>query len=199
MNPPANLPESTTKKYKNFKLIAVVATSALFLGLAIWGFYAWAQQNELDNSQTKIVQMDKRDVSGGSDKSETLSTTLPNGKTATYADTESNRNIVFSDSDKGMMYVDLSHKSVERFIATVDEYIVSRLCGPNGERAAKDNIIIATMSTEHRTVEYSTTDNCLSELATMRNSDSSSRAKASELIEQAESDIRRFYATVIIK
>lgn len=187
---------SADKAPKSNKRTALIAVGISLLVVAAFVGYILLQQKQgADRQDSATVKQE----SPNSTNTDDISIKLPNGKMATYTNTEGNRNITFADSDKGMEYVALSHKEVERFLTTVDQDIITRLCGADGERADIEHIVLANMSTEVRMVDYPTESSCLSELATMRNSDSQLRAAAAALIEQAESDIKEFYRTVIIK
>lgn len=174
-------------------LVASGVTILISLGLIGFGMYTAMQAN---------TKKDDPVVGSGDQKTEvsnTITTPLPNGKTATYADTAANKNISFSSSAKGPDYVDLSYKTVSEYIAAADKATVTKLCGVNGKLAAIDNIVVGTMSTSVRAIEYPTKGSCLDELASMRNADSAARTSASALIKQVDTDVRQFYKTVVIK
>lgn len=177
----------------------------LALGVALlavlgFGIYTWGQAAEQKDNDVVITETNKmKEETPVAEDANTITTTLPDGKTATYADTEGNRNIEFTSSTKGSGYVDLSHKAVATFLSSADETMVTKLCGANGELAQREDIIVATMSTSVRSVQYPTENNCLDELATLRNTDPTSRAAAAELVKQVASDVRQFYGTVVIK
>ena len=182
---PVTPPSTSTKK----RTITIAVSISLLVIIGVCA-YALTRPDGVDSTSPA-------GISASSIKS--ISKKLPNGKTATYDDTEANRNIGFADSAKGMDYVDLTYASVDEFMKTADGDIVTRLCGADGERAQKDNVIVATMSTTVRMIEYPTENNCLDELATLRNTNGQLRTKAVELVAKLKSDIKQFYSSVVIK
>ncbi|MDB5187130.1 MAG: hypothetical protein JWM07_602 [Candidatus Saccharibacteria bacterium] len=199
MNPTIPTDPTTPPAGKNTKLnkrtLLIVIGSLLLVAAAFVAYILMQQNRGTDHQGSAIVDQEHSKPTNTDD----ISVKLPNGKTATYKNTEGNRNIAFADSDKGMEYVALSHKEVERFLSSADQEIMTRLCGADGERADVENIVLANMSTKVRMIEYSTESNCLSELATMRNSDTQLRTDAAALIQRVEDDIKAFYSAVIIK
>jgi hypothetical protein len=198
---PLSSPIPGEKKPAALKPWLLVTIGVALLALIGFGIYTWGQAAEQKKNDAVVVPDTDKVVEEAPvvEDTATITSTLPNGKTATYANTESNRNITFASSAMGVEYVDLSHRAVEAFIASVDEATLTKLCGPNGERAQRDDIVIATMSTVVRSVQYPTENSCLDELATLRNTDPAMRAAAAQLVEQVASDIRHFYAAVVVK
>ena len=177
----------------------ILIVAAVLIVLAAFAAYAYIQrQNSLHNDSVVVADNDDTKIDSTINL-EKMTTDLPNGTTAIYDNTDGNRSIIFAESEKGMDYVDLSHSGVEDFLRAADTDVVTRLCGANGERAEIENVIVATMSTSVRMIEYPTENSCLDELATMRNSDSDMRTQAIELIQSVESDVKQFYKTVVVK
>jgi hypothetical protein len=191
-----SMPSSTVnnKNRRNLR-IATGVVLVLVLALTLY-FILWPIKQKNNEANTNTGGSQAVEVT---DDANTLKGTLPNGKTITYPNTEGNRNISWSSSEKGANYVSLSHKGIEKFLSTVDPTVITKLCGTNGELARKDDIVVATMSTLSRLVEYSVDDNCLDELATLRNTDVKSRTEARALVKVVDADIQEFYKKVIIK
>lgn len=183
------------------KRVLLIAASVVVLALIGFGVYAAMQANTKKNNQAVIGNITRKESQkpAPTNKSDTITTALPNGKMAIYANTEANQNLIFLSSDKGMNYVNVSSKSIAQYLATIDKSIVTKLCGANGELAQIDTIIVATMSTNVRMVSYPEDTSCLHELSTMRNADVASRHSAVALIAQVNADVKEFYSTVIIK
>lgn len=192
----SNIPLSDNDKKikRNLRMVIAIAVLALIV-LALYFMLRPVEQN---TDQVMTNKDDSRAIETA-DNSRIMTSTLPNGKIATYSDTEGNKNISFSSSTKGSDYVALSHKGIQKFISAVDSSIVTELCGANGELAQKDGIIVGIMSTSVRSIEYPTKESCLDELATLRNTDQTSRAEAGRLIKQVTTDVRAFYSNVVIK
>lgn len=175
--------------------IATGVVLVLVLALTLY-FILWPTKKKTDDANTNTNDSQVTEVTGDS---KTLTGTLPNGKTVTYPNTEGNQNISWSSSKKGADYVALSHKGIDKLLSTVDPDVIAKLCGANGELAQKNDIVVATMSTVSRSIEYPAGNNCLDELATLRNTDVKSRTDARALIEVVDADIQEFYKKVIIK
>ena len=198
---PPSSPSLGGKKPAALNPWLLVIIGVALLAMIGFGIYTWGQAAEQKNNDTVVVpDVDKvGEETPVVEDAATITSTLPNGKTATYANTESNRNITFASSAMGAEYVDLSHRAVEAFIASVDEATLTKLCGPNGELAQRDDIVVATMSTVVRSVQYPTENSCLDELATLRNTDPVMRTAAAALVKEVASDVRHFYMAVVIK
>lgn len=192
-------PAPVDEKPNTSKRTILIAFGGILLVLVCLGVFAGIQKGGRQSDQAQIIESKGQKVDVSTENIETITETLPNGKTATYANTESNRNIIFAISDIGDEYVALSHRAIAGFISAADRDVVTKLCGTDGELADKDDIVIGSMSTSVRMIQYPSDNNCLDELATLRNSDPKSRSKAVELVDQVEADVKQFYATVIIK
>lgn len=193
MNSNPNQSPAGSKRKLSKKTIIIVGIATLLVLAA--GAYVWAQTAQRNND--KDVAVDITDAEGA-DQAGEVTAKLPNGKTITYENTTANKNISWSSSAKGSDYVDLSHGAVGKHLAAADQAMVTKLCGANGELATKDGAV-ATISTKARMVEYPTDQSCLEAMATLRNTDPTSRKEAAELAEQVHADIKQFYATVTIK
>lgn len=190
---PANT-KNTARKRMMLIISGIVALALIGLGV-----YAYMQMNDKNDQAATQDNLSQADGTDATNKAAMITTTLPNGKTAAYADTEANKNLSFSTSAMGDDYVDVSYKAIGDYLAAAEQDSVDLLCGANGEKAQIENIVVATMSTSVRAIEYPTENNCLDEFATLRNPDSASQTSASALIKQVDKDVREFYRTVIIK
>lgn len=183
------------------KLFILIAVGVIALALIGYGVYVAAQAVTKKNDHVVTDNTTKNDSQNNarSNDPSTITTTLPNGKIATYPDNKGNREIGFVPSKMGDDYVGLTHAGVADFIATVDPATVARLCGENGELAQKDGVIVGTISTSVRMIQYPSKRNCVDELATLRNKDADVRAVAAQVAKQINIDIEQFYQNVVIK
>lgn len=175
-----------------------IVIGIILLSLVALALYFMSRPSDGRADQAVTNTNDSRAIKTA-DSSSLLTATLPNGKTATYANTEGNNNITWSSSDKGSDYLALSHKKIEKFISAADAGTITKLCGANGELAQKENIVVGVMSMSVRSIEYPTEENCLDELATLRNTNVDSRSEAKDLLRQVDAEIKEFYSKVIIE
>jgi hypothetical protein len=199
--PATHSPSQIDTRNTTRRRILLITSGIVLLALISFGVYVAMHANAKKNDQALIDNSSQNESqkTDTTDRSDVITTSLPNGKVATYANTEANQNLSFSSSDKGADYVNVSFKAIEEYLSAADKNTVAKLCGANGELAQIDGIVVATISTNVRVITYPTENNCLDEFATMRNTDSTSRTSASALIKQVSDDVKQFYAKVIIK
>jgi hypothetical protein len=199
------------KKHTALKTLGATLLSILILGLAGYATYAWLQNNELRNDisnkemniKTLTAQVDDLKSKDPTAGDTSISTLLPNGKTATYPDTDGNRNMLFwsAGSDNATAnFILLSHKGIQQFLSGVNSDTIVGLCGTDANlKALKYNISVGIFNTSEKILGQPQNNNCLDVLASMENSDSTLRAKAQAVVSQVKSDTDDFVKSVSIK
>lgn len=128
--------------------------------------------------------------------------TLPNGKTATYPDTENNKKIGFKSAEKGNedgTYVTMTHTGYATFMSSVDPAMLNDLCGPDAESTAQKNDIVGLFRTSDKTITLPPEATCFNLLTSSNNTDSILREKASAADNAISSDVGNFIKDVTIK
>jgi len=118
-NPTPNSSNTANIKHATRTRLLLITAGAVVLALIGFGVYAVIQANTKKNDQALINNNTKQEPqkTAPTNGSDTITTVLPNGKTATYANTEANQNLLFSSSDKGANYVNISSKAIANYIA----------------------------------------------------------------------------------
>lgn len=200
------------KEHKALKRILIVIVSLALIGGIGYGVaWSWKQYTDVKDSlasaradneslQQKNAQL-QGELDALSEEAPTITATLPNGKTATYADTPENRNILWwSAGAAGDNYIVVSHRAYREYMATADAALVTKLCGSDSApKAVKADIHYGTLDTTSKTKTLPQTANCVATIASATNTDAASKAAAQKVLDQIKTEVDAFIASVTIK
>lgn len=131
-----------------------------------------------------------------------ITVTLPNGKTATYSDTEANKKFGFKAAETGNQdgsYVVMTHTGYSTFLSTVSSSLLDELCGTKEKPTAKRTDEVGLFRTSDKTVIPPQETTCFSILGSSDNPDAVVREKAASADDAISKDVNDFIANVIIK
>lgn len=158
-------------------LIIIIGIVAVVL-IGIGGYLWWA------STQQKMVTV-----------------ALPNGKTATYADTDATKKFGFKAATAGNAdgsYLVLTHTDLVPFFASVDAKVLEKVCGKDGE-AQKANGIVALLRTTDKTLTLPADRSCFNRLGSSDNTDTILREKATNLDNAMSSGANALLQNLTIK
>ncbi len=177
-------------------VVATIILSVLMVGSL--GYVAWNSFFRPTNETTQLTNNEEVPIVESN-----LEQTLANGKIVTYPDTEGNRNITFPNTDVDnptSLYVFISHKVYDKYLASLGETKVDELCGPDdGLRALKDNIVFGLLNTSDKTIIPPQNLNCIEFIASNENQDISLRSTAQETLRTINTDMDAFLKDATIR
>lgn len=198
----------THSSHIELKILSAAILTLIILALGGFAYYARNEnsklQAELTQKNGEIATLTTRlQESQKKTASREITAALPNGKTASYPDTNGNRNILFWSAGSDMAstnFILLSHKSIQQFLSGVSSDTIVKLCGTDTNiKALKYNISVGIFNTNNKTLGKPQNNSCLDELASSRNTDTALRAKAQAVIDQVNGDVDAFIKSVAIK
>lgn len=210
MEPNTTINQQPQGKGRAKRIAGLVLVALLFVGLAVYGVYAGLNNQKLRDDIAKkesenislAGQIDTLQKSATAPKTETITETLPNNKTATYANNEANRNILFwhTADDSQTTYVLLSHKDIQLFLSSVDTETIVALCGTDGSlKGIKYNISVGMFNTSSKTLTSPQNQSCLDILASTENSNITLRNEAKTVKQKVSDEVGAFIENVTIK
>lgn len=207
---PPQLP--VKKSRKGLKITGLVLLVLSLLGTAGYSIYAWQQNNQLQASikteQDKSASLTTENTAikkqlESSTALQTIVDALPNNKTATYPNTEANRNILWwsasTEKDKLNLIV-LSHKEYQDFLSGINPELITEMCGTTASpKALLYTIPTGTLDTTTKKFTKSETKNCLDTLASTENKNETVRKQASTALTTINDEVTAFVESVEIK
>jgi hypothetical protein len=208
---PYTPPVPVKKEYKGLKRGGLVVLALLLIGALGYGVYTQMQNEDLqanlasEQSTNKALLAENNNLKSSQSANPataTISETLPNGKIVSYPNTKGNRSIIWwsvgASSEGSGNSIILSHKGFQAYLSTLDSDLLASVCGTDGSYSP--NVIAAgTFDTESKKFEESQGSNCVSQLASEDNVDTSSRASAKKVLTGINADIQQFVKSVSIK
>lgn len=206
-------PQMPVKKdRKALKTTGVILLVIALLGTAGYGVYAWQQNTQLQSSvkseQDKNTSLTTENTAlkkqlESSTALQTIVDALPNNKTATYPNTEANRNILWwsagTEKDKLDLVV-LSHKKYQDFLSGINPELITEMCGTAASpKSQLYNIPTGTLDTTTKKFTKSATKNCLDTLASAENKNETIRKEASTTLATINDEVAAFVESVEIK
>ncbi|MDB5167056.1 MAG: hypothetical protein JWN26_201 [Candidatus Saccharibacteria bacterium] len=201
------------KKKRNYKALKIFSLIVLLL-IAVAGVgysvYSWQQDNNLRSTikdrDVQIHALDKKISSLESQPSSLLiQATLPNGKVASFPDTDSNRNILWwasgsSADELSSKYIFISDKLYQQYMAELDDTIKVTYCGTNNDlKALQSDLVFGLLNTDNKQITHPQNGNCLQAVASNDNADLTTRASAQKVLSEINNDMQAFIASVSIK
>ena len=177
-------------------IIIIVAVVVLVVGGLV--YIAW--NNSFRATDNSAQQTDTNQVTK-TEEIPTITTTLPNGKTATYPGIKTSKNIVFlaQEESDNSEYVKITHTAYKKFI----DYLggnVDDLCGPDDNlKAIKKDIIFGLLNTSDKTITYPQNQNCVEYIVSDENSDTRFKREAQQVLDQVKADVNSFIKSVTIQ
>lgn len=207
---PPQLP--VKKSRKALKITGLVLLILALLGAAGYSVYAWQQNTQL---QSNIKSEQDKNTSLSTENSElkkqlesstalqTVVDALPNNKTATYPNTEANRNILWwsasTEKDKQNLVV-LSHKQYQDFLSGINPDLITEMCGTTASpKSLLYNIPTGTLDTTTKKFTKSEAKNCLGTLASAENKNETVRKQAATALTTINDEVAAFVESVEIK
>lgn len=203
-------PVKVKMSHKILKSLRAFLVALVILCLASYAAYAWIQNTDLQKNvsikeaenKTLAAQIESlQDKSAGTNA--TITELLPNGKVATYPDTDGNRNILFwsaGNDNATANFILLSHKSIQQFLSGVNSDTIVKLCGTDTNlKALKYNISVGIFNTDEKILGQPQNGSCLDVLASNSNPDNALRVKAQSVINQVKDDTDNFIKSVSLK
>jgi len=208
---PPQLP-AAKKNRKALKITGLILLIVALLGSAGYGVYAWQQNAQLQSSvkseQDKSASLNTENTElkkqlESSTALQTIVDALPNNKTATYPNTEANRNILWwnasTEKDKQNLVV-LSHKEYQDFLSGINPTLITEMCGTTATpKSLLYNIPTGTYDTTTKKFTKSETKNCLDTLASAENKNETVRKQASTALTMINNEVAAFVESVEIK
>jgi len=177
-------------------IIIITAVVVLVVGGLV--YVAW---NNSFRAEDKPTQQTETSQGTQTEEIPTVTTTLPNGKTAVYPGIKTNKNIVFLAQTEfdNPEYVKITHVAYKKFL----DYLggnVDDLCGPDDNlKAVKKDIIFGLLNTTDKTITYPQNGNCVEYIASDENSDTRFKREAQQVLDQVKSDVNSFVKSVTIQ
>lgn len=126
---------------------------------------------------------------------------LPNGKTATYPDVKTYRDIVFAvhNGDESSDYIEISHKAYQEYLTYLGGN-VDDICGPDdAPKAIKKDIIYGLLNTNTKAITYPQNWSCIDLLASDQNPRPEFKQGAQDVLGRVKGDIESFLKSVTIQ
>lgn len=195
------------KKHGALKWIGLIVLSLLLIGGIGYGVaYGWRQYTDVKASlaseqaknkdlltQNTLLQKNAADASAAPAANDTL----PNGKTVSYPLTTDSAQIVFWMQDG---QVAISDKRVMNFVSSVDVALRKKVCGTTDISFNQIDVGMGILDTTKKEYVKNQYENCLQLMAsTTKNTDTTTRAAAQEVLDKVDANISQFIQSATIQ
>ena len=185
---------STRSSQAKTRVIVALSILAVLIACAV-GYVVWRvassanQQSDSTHKSTSTEPVPEKTIK------------LPNGKTATYPDIKTYRDIVFAvhDGDENSDYVVISHKAYQDYLTYVGAN-ADDVCGrDDAPKAIKQDIVYGILNTSTKAITYPQNSNCIDLMAADDTPLPQFKQGAQDVLARVKSDIHSFLQVVSIK
>jgi hypothetical protein len=193
------------------RIVVLLVIVFLVGGIAYGVALAWREYSNVKDSLASEQAKNKELSSKNSQLQKTadsaatsdITDTLSNGKTITYPDTPGNRNILWWSSGAAFVSdnsIRISHKAYVQYMNSTDDTLLTKVCGADASPTAqRADIYYGLFDTSTKKISLSQDQNCLDAMASVANTDATSRAAAQKVQASIKTDIDAFVESITIQ